>query len=106
MHDIKVQIVRYVDDNQPGWVECELFDADGRRHLFIEKVPVLTLDDLRPDSKYPVPGIIRCEVLRNYRDEGGRELVHVRTEKPWGIESTEGLSEFILPASVLTPAHE
>ena len=106
MHDIAVQIVRFVDESQPGWVECELVDADGRRHLFIDKVPIFTLDDLRADSKYPVPGIVRCEVLRKFKDEGGRELVHVRTVKQWGIESTEGLSEFILPASLVTPVHE
>ena len=106
MHDITVQIVRFVDESQPRWVECELVDADARRHLIIDKVPIFTLADLRAESKYPVPGIVRCEVLRKYKDESGRELVHVSTAQPWGIESTEGLSEFILPARLVTPVQE
>jgi hypothetical protein len=106
VHDITVQIVRFVDESQPRWVECELVDANGRRHLIIDKVPIFTLDDLRAESKYPVPGIVRCEVLRKYKDERGREVVHVSTAQPWGIESTEGLSEFILPASLVTPVQE
>ncbi|MDI1443615.1 hypothetical protein [Polyangium sp. 6x1] len=39
---VEVQIVRFADDAQPGWVECHLLDAHGRRWAFLEKVPVVT----------------------------------------------------------------
>ena len=42
------------------------------------------------------PGVIGCEVLAQWRDSSGTELVRVTTERPDGIESTEGLSEFIV----------
>ena len=102
MHFISVQIVRFVDSHQPGWVECELVDAEGRRHSIIDKVPVLTMEDLDADSEYPTLGRVPCEVLKRYRDEKGRELVLVSTARPVEMESKEGLSEFIVPASLIT----
>jgi hypothetical protein len=86
MPSISVQIVRFVDGHQPGLVECELIDAEGRRHIIIDKVPVLTSENLDAQSKYPVPGSVPCEVLRRYRDESGRELVQrtIGTNVPIG----------------------
>jgi hypothetical protein len=37
---MRVQIVRYTDDWQPGWVERQMTDSHGRHWSFIEKVPV------------------------------------------------------------------
>ena len=45
MHNVAVQIVRFVDSGFPGWVECELVDAAGRRHILKDKVPTFTLED-------------------------------------------------------------
>ena len=103
MHDLTVQILRFVDGGFPGWVECELVDAAGRRHLIIEKVPMLVSKDLDSDSEYPTPGNVRCEVLKRYQDEKGQELVQVSTARPWSIESMEGLSEFTVHAHLVTP---
>jgi hypothetical protein len=102
MYFVSVQIVRFVDGSFPGWVECELVDAEGRRHLITEKVPMVTVTDLDSDSKYPTPGTVACEVLKRYRDGTGQELAHVSTAMPWSIESAEGLSEFTVLASLLT----
>ena len=102
MYFVSVQIVRFVDGGFPGWVECELVDAEGRRHLITEKVPMVVATDLDADSKYPTAGTVACEVLKPYRDEKGQELAHVSTAKPWSIESAEGLSEFTVLASLLT----
>jgi hypothetical protein len=103
MYDLAVQIVRFADNNQPGWVECVFVDANGRRHSIIEKVPVVTVEDLDADSEYPRRGTVRCEVLKRYQDEKDRELVHISTARPWSIESTEGAFEFTVPASLVTP---
>jgi hypothetical protein len=104
MHNLNVQIIRFVDGSFPGWVECELVDSEGRRHLIIDKFPMFTPKVLDADSEYPTPGTVRCEVLKRYQDEKGQELVCVSTARPWSIESTEGLSEFIVPAGLITPA--
>jgi hypothetical protein len=101
-----INIVRYVDDSQPGWVECEFADAQRRRHLLIEKVPIVTAEDLRADSDYPRPGTVRCEILRRYHNEKGRELVCITTDRPLCIDSTEGASEFTVLACLITSAPE
>jgi hypothetical protein len=102
MYFVSVQIVRFVDGSFPGWVECELVDAKGRRHLIIEKVPMVAVTDLDADSKYPTSGTVACQILKRYRDETGQELAQVSTALPWSIESTEGLSEFTVPATFIT----
>jgi hypothetical protein len=104
MPSISVQIVRFVDSDQPGWVECELIDAEGRRHIIVDKVPVLTRKDLDAQSEYPTPGSVPCEVLRRYRDESGRQLARVSTARPADIETKEGLSEFTVPESFVVSA--
>jgi hypothetical protein len=106
MHYLAVQIVRFVDSSQPGWVECEFVDAEGRRHVFKNKVPIFTVEDLGAESKYPTPGVVCCEVLERYQNEKGHETARVTTAEPKGIESTEGLCEFTVPASLLTPMDE
>jgi hypothetical protein len=92
---IKVGITRFVDDHQPGFVECSLIDAHGKEHLFIEKVPVVALDDLDANSVYPAAGVIGCEVLESTADTT-TDIITVSTERPWWIESTEGLLVFDL----------
>jgi hypothetical protein len=94
--DLAVEIVRFLDDYQPGIVACEFVDANGRRHAFIEKAPVFSLEDLNADSKYPLSGSARCVVLNRWCDANERELVSISTAEPFGIESTEGLSEFVV----------
>ena len=101
IHNVAVQIARFVDSSFPGWVECALVDAAGRRHILKDKAPVFTVEDLDADSKYPTPGFVACEVLERYHDERGQELVRVSTAKPYGVESTEGVSEFTVSASLV-----
>jgi hypothetical protein len=40
--------------------------------------------------------LIRCVILAEWHDAGGRELVRINTAHPDQIESTEGLTEFIV----------
>jgi hypothetical protein len=102
MDCLVVQIVRYVDDYQPGWVACEFDDAEGLRHTIVDKVPIVTTKDLRATSQYPQPGLVPCKVLRRWQDALGRELIRINLE-PYGINSTEDLSEFIvLPKQIST----
>ena len=61
--ETRAEIRRYVDDDQPGWVECAFTDAHGREWLFIEKVPVVTVEFLNTASGYPRAGVIACEVI-------------------------------------------
>jgi len=96
IHNLRVEIVRYVSDDQPGWVACEFSDAEGRQHTIVDKVPVLSSEMLDASSQYPRPGFVGCKVLKEWRDVNGRDLARLSTETPCWIESTEGLTEFVV----------
>ena len=102
MHFIFVQILRFVDSDFPGWVECELVDAKDCHHTLRDKVPIFTAELLDADSQYPRLAAVPCEILGRFQDEKGRELVRVSIEQPCCVESTEGLSEFVVLASLVT----
>lgn len=52
-----------------------------------------------PRALVPAAGVVRCEVLERFKDGLGRELVRIGTERPDGVESLEGLTEFVVPAA-------
>jgi hypothetical protein len=104
--DLAVTIVRHVDDHQPGWVTCTLLDAHAREWSFIEKVPVVTLEDLDAHSQYPRPGVIRCWIVECTMDADGRELVLVDTDSPWRVEATSGETRFVVRSDQLTEIDE
>ena len=99
MPSVAIQISRFVDEYQPGIVECVLVDAFGERHVFVDKAPVVSTENLGPTSSYPRPGAIACEVIVEWSNEDGQALSRVNTKRPCGVESTEGLTEFVVPAS-------
>ena len=98
---IEVEITRFVDASQPGFVECKLVDALGREHLFVEKVPVVTLEYLDASSRYPKQGVVACRIVEKKRVDN-RDVFRVNTEEPWGVESTAGEVEFdVFPEQLL-----
>jgi len=99
MPRISVEIVSFVDEYQPGFVECRFQDAHGHVHVVVEKVPVVTTEDLRSNSQYPLLGAIECTMEEEYKDDSGRSLVVVNTELPWHIESSTGQTKFELLSS-------
>jgi hypothetical protein len=103
MKELALQIVRCVDDqHQPGWVECEFTDADGRRHILVDKIPIFTLDILDNSSKYPRPAGVACEIFDTRYDLLGRQLVSITIDRPYHVESTEKLAEFVVLATQLS----
>jgi hypothetical protein len=94
---VRVEICRYVDHSQPGWVECRLIDAEGVEHVFTEKVPVVTDTHLDDASSYPQPGLIACHIVGRRTRNDGSEVVSIDTQTPWGVQSKEGVSRFDVP---------
>ena len=101
MLGVRVEITKYVDDYQPGIVECSLVDAWGNRHIFIEKAPIVSSENFDACSSYPRAGIIACQVIGR-RIIDGREVVGIGTEMPWHIESTAGELSFDVSPDQLT----
>jgi hypothetical protein len=94
--NLRVDIVRFVDEYQPGIVECEFVDAEGALHRIIEKVPIVSLEDLWSDSEYPRPGIVRCRIRNRWRDETGAERIRIDTSSPDSVETVDECSEFVV----------
>ena len=94
MLEVKAEITKFVDyDAPPGWVECHFIDAHGIEQTFIEKIPIVTTERLDESSSYPRDGFIACQIIEeNYVE--GHKVVKINTEKPWGIESTNGKTCF------------
>src|SRR5262245_36182867 len=99
MDELQVEIVRFVEEHQPNIVEAKFFDSAGQCHTFVDKSAIFTTNwSLDAVSKYPQPGAVRCEVLARWRVPDGPDLIRVTTE----IESTEGVSEFVVLANQLS----
>ena len=94
MMGVRVDIRRFVDGSQPGWVECSLVDALGKQHLFREKVPVVTRESLDAESMYPRAGVIACVKLTADKSDSDHPVVTVDTREPWDVESIEGEYRF------------
>jgi hypothetical protein len=94
---VAVQITRITDTDFPGWVECVLRDAQGDAWTFVEKVPVVTTEDLNELSAFPRPGAVACEVLAgNPAADDASSLVAISTSRPWGIAASDGTASFIV----------
>ena len=102
MHAVRIAIVDWIDDYQPGVVRCSMDDAWGRTWSFVEKVPIVTPADLSRGSSYPQPGTIACEIVRRWRDTANREIVTVDMERPWHVEAITGETLFDVLLEQLT----
>jgi hypothetical protein len=94
MASVAVEITRYVDASFPGWVEFVLRDANGTDWTFIDKVPVVSAEALNEASQYPRRTVIECEVVPDPTTTEG--LVRIDTSRPWGIETEDGTSTFVV----------
>jgi hypothetical protein len=92
--ELRIDIVRFVDERFPGFVECLFTDADGKDHVLIDKALMFTEKDLWIDSQYPEPGHLRCQILSRSKNVAGEELVRITIARPDGLETVESLTEF------------
>jgi hypothetical protein len=92
---VNVQILRMVDSHRPpGWVEFVLKDANGREWTFVEKEPVVSVEPLEVDAKFPLPGILHCQIVEKWIDEEEVRRCIIDTDLPWGVASEEGETRF------------
>ncbi|MBX3241713.1 MAG: hypothetical protein KIT80_12065 [Chitinophagaceae bacterium] len=101
---LKVKIVEYVDDSQPGWVRCTFTDAYGIEWSVIDKVPIVTDEYLDEKSNYPKNGILSCVII----DESStaNDVTKIDTSKPIFIEAENGEHEFFVFKNQLTDYNE
>jgi hypothetical protein len=94
MIGVRVSITAYVDDDYPGFVECNFTDAHQQRHCFLEKTVYVSADLIDSTTSYPYPGVIACEIVGRRFGDSDTEIISIDSELPWGIESIDGLTQF------------
>jgi len=95
MPDLRVQIVRFVhEEPQPGIVESQFRDAQGKLHSIIDKVPLFTNAHLWSDSSYPQPGFVECRVLERIPSATGN-LARI-TVGVYHLEPADEGAEFLV----------
>ena len=82
MTGLIVEIKKITDQAQPLYVEAELVDIHGKRHVFHDKLPVFSSLEF---SSFPCIGEIRCVII----DQNEESLV-VDTSILDGVNSIEG----------------
>ncbi|NHA70080.1 hypothetical protein [Phycicoccus flavus] len=81
---IRAQVLRWVSDAQPGWIEVGLVDADGQKHRIVEKAPVLTSRTITAESEFPAEFWLRA-------DTGQVTDKRVEVTFAHAVETIEGL---------------
>jgi hypothetical protein len=103
---IKIRITSFISADQPGFVECKFNDAWNKEHTVQDKVPIVTEKYLDANSDYPQDGVIACEIIKQWMDENGRKILKVSTEKPWAVDTIDGLTEFDILEEQLTKLNQ
>lgn len=93
MLGVKVKIIAYVDNSQPGWVRCVLTDLYNKEWYFTEKVPIVTTNYLDENTEYPQNGIINCIVTS---DKTENNYVEIDTSIPYGVYTEDGITNFTI----------
>ena len=68
----------------------------------MEKVPVVTLENLWKDSAYPQIGIVRCETVERSQDDCGRRLARVTIDVCDSLDSCRYDASYLVLESQLT----
>ena len=102
MRFLRVEIIGFVEEHQPGFVRCAFVDAGGMRHTFIEKIPVASKDDLWIDSLYPQPGAVPCLSVEALQDGTGRALTRVTIDVGDSMDSFKYSAPFVVLESQLS----
>jgi hypothetical protein len=99
MNGVRCEVVRWLSDEpQPGWVEASIVDAQGRRWSFFDKPAIFSDEGIGPSSEFPLPGVIRCEIVSTNQGDGGVRSSRVEIRLQDGVESAEGSTRFLVEA--------
>ncbi|MDE7293843.1 MAG: hypothetical protein K2N72_05405 [Oscillospiraceae bacterium] len=79
---VRVEVVKITDYSCPIFVECELIDSHGKKHIFHDKHPIFFSNY---DVVIPCRGEMNCKIIKNNCD-----TVIIDTSEPDDIESDEG----------------
>ena len=89
---VRATALRWESDDFPGWIEVVVGDSWGRVHHIVEKVPVLTVNEVSANSAFPLELWLRGQV-----EEADEETVTFRLDD--GVETVDGLRRLTVPTN-------
>lgn len=93
MNHLQVSIDKIIDFNFPVRVEFSFMDRMGIKHLFDDKLPIVSDKVISKNSDLPAAGNLRCTIVDVVDSDQGRYLV-INTEIIDGVQSNKGICEF------------
>ena len=99
---LRIDIIGFAGEYFPGFVHCAFADANGKRHTFIEKIPIVTTLMLWSDSSYPQPGMVPCDTVEVLQDESQRSLALVSISVKGSMDSPYDSAQFVVLESQLS----
>lgn len=92
----KVNIIEAFDlDWYPGWCKAVLKDCNGIEHILMDKLPVIGVEE-EELSNLPMEKYIAVKILNDLGN-----TVEIDTSVPWGIETREGKSRFVVSKELI-----
>lgn len=86
--DVAVLLTRFLgDEPQPGMVEAQISDWEGRQHTFLDKLPIFTADE---PTRYPAVGTMRVQVIDELALAQPWTRLLISTEHPFYICDASG----------------
>lgn len=98
MPKVKAKIVKWISDEpQPGIVETQIEDAEGKVWVISDKASVVSAEEITAETQLPVDTLLECEVLNKNNDSKTARI----SLKPWGLETVNGIDEFTINQTTL-----
>ncbi|MGN7701275.1 hypothetical protein [Cellulosimicrobium sp. 22601] len=84
---VRARVTRWLTDvPQPGLVEIQLDDVEGRTHRLVEKSAIVdSTGAVRRDGSFPITVDLACRPRTQYPGLDARGRVNVVDLSPWGI---------------------
>lgn len=93
---IEVSVTRRIGGSAfPPIVEFCFVDCAGTTRRFLDKLPIVCSSG--SEDELPRTGWLRCEIRQR---TGG--FVQISTAEPDGVETIDGISEFLVPVDLLS----
>jgi hypothetical protein len=92
---VRAQVMRWLSDEpQPGIIEVQLVDVEGRPWLLRDKTAIFEHVGglLTRETAYPVDVAIPCDVVELRRDLQNRQMVQIRLA--WGLADDQIIEVF------------
>jgi len=99
---LKIEIIEFADNGQPGFVNSIFTDALGQEHKIFDKIPVVTDEYLDENSQYPREGIVGCVIIDENPDKNNPDIVKINIDEPLRISTTNDETLFFVFKNQIT----